>query len=787
MEFQLTDLIDGQYKVVEKHRGGMSIVYIVLDAFSQKRFAIKTVREEYLEDRAAVERFCEEAKTWMNIGRHEHVVEAIIYRDLGGQPLLWLEYVDGSDLQKLIEGERHLFSPQVMRYCLQVCDAMAYVHSAPVRGRTGVIHRDLKPANIMIDKRVGAKVTDFGLAKVHGQSPGGADAGTGLGTYLYMPPEQFLDAASADATSDIYSFGACMYAALAGAPPVSGNSVGAVVNSILSSTPRPLVELDLGVPPVLSDIVSKCLSKARDARFASFSTLRDALAAALPQVGEALGGRDVCRCQGCGYASQHPYRVCPVCTGTLDRGPWSELSRTLPAIPAPTVFGAPAPPPPAPAASATPGPETPPQQQAAAPTDAAPEAAPAQGGGSELLTQAIGQRDAGRPRQAMALLRDALNIDPGNTEVRALLDEIALQVARERPQAQTKSYNWTMFRGNPSRVGCTPELVLPPLRRKWQTRIGEWVISSPVVVNGAAYVGAYVDRPGRHGRVVALRMQDGQLLWATDFAHEVLSSPVVLGGRILYVGCQNSLVALDCKTGRRLWEFTTAGEVVSGPGAVQRLVFFGSCDGRLYGIHPQSGQQIWAFRSAGEISSSPAYRNGTIYFGSSDHRLYAVSAETGRVQWEFMSAGEIPGAPAWADERIYVGSTDHRMYCLDAPSGRKIWEHQTESEIHSSPAISGDQVFFGSRDHCVYCLESRTGVLTWRFATGDWVHCSPVVSGNVVYCGSHDKKLYAIESDSGVLLWEYETGGEVQSSPAVSVGSVVVGSNDGHVYCFKGQ
>jgi len=101
MEFQLTSLIDGQYKVVEKHRGGMSIVYIVLDEFSHKRFAIKTVKEDLLEERSAVERFCEEAKTWMNIGRHQHVVEAIIYRDINGQPFLWLEYVDGTDLKRL--------------------------------------------------------------------------------------------------------------------------------------------------------------------------------------------------------------------------------------------------------------------------------------------------------------------------------------------------------------------------------------------------------------------------------------------------------------------------------------------------------------------------------------------------------------------------------------------------------------------------------------------------------------------------------------------------------------
>ena len=126
------------------------------------------------------------------------MVEAIIYRDISGQPFLWLEYVEGSDLQKLISAEKRLAPPQVVAFALQACEAMTYVHNATVRSQKGVIHRDLKPANLMVDKRMGLKVTDFGLAKVYGYARGLTDAGVGLGTYLYMPPEQFLDASSAD-------------------------------------------------------------------------------------------------------------------------------------------------------------------------------------------------------------------------------------------------------------------------------------------------------------------------------------------------------------------------------------------------------------------------------------------------------------------------------------------------------------------------------------------------------------------------------------------------------------
>ena len=69
MEFQLREKIDNQYTVLEKYRGGMSVVYIVLDEFSQKRFAVNR-EEEMLEDRTAVDRFAQEARTWMNLGRH---------------------------------------------------------------------------------------------------------------------------------------------------------------------------------------------------------------------------------------------------------------------------------------------------------------------------------------------------------------------------------------------------------------------------------------------------------------------------------------------------------------------------------------------------------------------------------------------------------------------------------------------------------------------------------------------------------------------------------------------
>jgi len=89
----------------------MSVVYIVLDDFSQKRFAVKTLKEEMLDDRTAIDRFAQEARTWMNLGRHPHIVEAIIYREIQGQPFLFLDYVEGVSLGQLIDAEETIRVP----------------------------------------------------------------------------------------------------------------------------------------------------------------------------------------------------------------------------------------------------------------------------------------------------------------------------------------------------------------------------------------------------------------------------------------------------------------------------------------------------------------------------------------------------------------------------------------------------------------------------------------------------------------------------------------------------
>ena len=406
MEFQLRDKIDNQYRVTEKHFGGMSVVYIVLDEFSQRRFAVKTLKQELLEDRTAISRFSAEARTWMNLGRHENIVEAIIYREIEGQPFLFLEYIEGANLQVLIDSERQLFPPQLTRFMLQVCAAMIYVHNARVGpGEMGVIHRDIKPANIMLTREAVVKITDFGLAKTYGMPSEHSDVGVGLGTYLYMPPEQLLDASSADRTSDVYAFGVAYYTAITGRPPIQGKNAGQVVRNILSQEPVRPGQLVGGVPPELEDIIMRCLAKQREERFQSFEELRTALLAAQEVVDATHAGRDDIRtCRGCGYVTTYSHQACPICANSFEAG--------QPA--APEAAGAP---------TTEPEPEPEPELEAV-----------------QILLQTAREWKAKDDLQrAVNVLRQAMAIAPGHVEARRELDALVLEAAPPAPRVPQPS------------------------------------------------------------------------------------------------------------------------------------------------------------------------------------------------------------------------------------------------------------------------------------------------------------------------------------------------------------
>ncbi len=267
----------GPYEILSPiGAGGMGEVYRAQDTRLDRTVAIKVLPSHLSSDAELRRRFEREAKAVSGLN-HPHICTVYDVGQQDGTDFLVMEYLEGETLAtELTKGP--LQTNQVLRYAIEISDALDKAH------RQGVVHRDLKPGNIMLTKS-GAKLLDFGLAKLRDTQSGTGEgvtglptenhsltgAGTILGTFQYMSPEQ-LEGKDADARTDIFAFGAVVYEMATGRRAFEGESRASLIGAILKDDPPPISTLQPMAPAALDHIVKTCLAKDPNDRF---QTARD--------------------------------------------------------------------------------------------------------------------------------------------------------------------------------------------------------------------------------------------------------------------------------------------------------------------------------------------------------------------------------------------------------------------------------------------------------------------------------------------------------------------------------
>ncbi|MGB7983846.1 MAG: PQQ-binding-like beta-propeller repeat protein [Terracidiphilus sp.] len=327
-----------------------------------------------------------------------------------------------------------------------------------------------------------------------------------------------------------------------------------------------------------------------------------------------------------------------------------------------------------------------------------------------------------------------------------------------------------LFRGDAARTGiyagAAPKSIEHVL---WEFKTGGRVISSPVVADGAVYVGS------NDHYLYALDAASGKELWKFQTGANVNSTPAVAGGAVYVLSLDGNAYALDARTGKQLWKFATGGE--------SRLNLAG-----IYGLLPSREvvPDVWDF-----YLSSPVVANGTVYFGSGDHNVYALDARSGTLRWKFQAGDVVHSSPAIADGVLYIGCWDGVLYALNAQSGQLVWKFSTGVDathfmqgIPGSAAVVGGIVVFGSRDNNIYALDANSGKELWRQGNhGSWVIASPAILDGVVYVTTSDTMvLRALELKTGAEVFTLPYKAYGFSSPAIVGGHAYFGSFDGVVH-----
>lgn len=196
-------------------QGGMGVVYEGEDTVLQRRVAIKLLPEHIIADARVRDQFLNEARAAARLN-HPHAVTIYEINSSGTIYYIAMELARGGSMQEHLNSQGPLPWPEATRVVADACRGLAAAHAA------GLVHRDIKPANIIRSETGLVKLSDFGVARVLGQSaaaaPAGAALGTAAGTPHFMSPEQCRND-HLDERSDLYSLGATYYALLTGRPP----------------------------------------------------------------------------------------------------------------------------------------------------------------------------------------------------------------------------------------------------------------------------------------------------------------------------------------------------------------------------------------------------------------------------------------------------------------------------------------------------------------------------------------------------------------------------------------
>jgi serine/threonine protein kinase/Tol biopolymer transport system component len=263
----------GQYEIISLlGKGGMATVYRARQSNINRDVAFKVIRPDLADAGDFIKRFEREAQTIASLS-HLHILKVFEYGQHGDLVYLVMELLTGGSLSDMIR--RGALPPdQAGKLLEHIASALDYAH------RRGIIHRDLKPQNVLLDEEQNALLTDFGIAKLLGESSSLTQSGMAMGTPAYMAPEQWRGE-SVDARTDIYALGVILFEMLSGQLPFQGETPFSLMHKHVYETFPPIRSLQANLPESVERVLEKALAKNREERYPSAAELAAAYKGAL--------------------------------------------------------------------------------------------------------------------------------------------------------------------------------------------------------------------------------------------------------------------------------------------------------------------------------------------------------------------------------------------------------------------------------------------------------------------------------------------------------------------------
>lgn len=610
--------------------GGMGTVYQARDLNFpdvQKYVAIKEM-QSLTNDPAlraqSLKTFRREANIMATLS-HPAIAKIFDFFDQDDRAYLIMEFINGSDLELLLNKTKELPIDKIIEWSIDLCDVLHYLHTYDPEP---IIFRDMKPSNVMIDSLGKVRLIDFGIAKTFVQGV----KQTMIGTEGYSAPEQYKG--DANPVSDIYSLGATLHHVLTRRDPR--------MDAPFSFEDRPIAKFNAKAPQGLIDIIDKALQFNAEDRWQSCAEMQEALESLrTPQV--AISGaahapamnpsapatapdgetstslfEDFDAASGnviepkWKFETEDEIRSAPVAfnnrvfVGSYDTNIWCLDVDTGEVVWKYATYAGIA-------------------------------AAPVLSDNGKMLY--VGSED-----NVFYALDTRTGQKMWDFETKDRIRSTAFL-----------AHNHIFFGSDDHLVYA---LNVGSGRKAWTYDTGGPVKSRPYVTNERVIV------TSETGEIVGLELS-GERKWSLRTKRPILASPIVDDEGICYVGSGDGyLYSLDATNGYSSWRFRSGSAIISSPVLAEDLVIFGSTDGYLYAINTHNGKDKWSFKTSMPIVAPATVHANNAYFGSTDGYFYCVDIPSGKERWKFQTGGPITSAVHIINRTILVGSMDKYLYAL---------------------------------------------------------------------------------------------------------------------------
>jgi len=374
---------------------------------------------------------------------------------------------------------------------------------------------------------------------------------------------------------------------------------------------------------------------------------------------------------------------------------------------------------------------------------------------------------------------------------------------------------WPQAGGYPNHAMANIDLNTGPLKKIWDTKIGEGasddvpLIAQPVLVDGKIYA---LDTDSKLSSFAA---KDGKKLWTTKVG-DPKEKDSAIGGGVSYSRGQlyvtngyNEILAVAPDTGKILWRARIPTPSRAAPTIVEDRVFVVTMDNRLLALSARDGSSLWQYTGITESTglvgaASPAASRDIVVPAFSSGEVAALRIENGTVAWtENLAAinalggltglSDIRGLPVIDKDLVIAISFGGRLVAIDSRTGTRVWQREIGSA--QTPWVVGNHIFVTSTEGELVALGRDDGAIRWvyklpRFTgknnSGDAIEWTgPILAGGRLIVASTNGDVAEVTPEDGKLVRSWSVKNSVSITPFAAGGTLYILRDDGVLSAYQ--